>query len=144
MNSPSGPPDLPTFFIDHSLGRIAVAEALRHHGHEVRVLSELFPENREDSVWLREVGHRNWAVLTKDKGIKSRSIYIQAIVRADAAAFVLTAGNLTGPQMAEVFVRALPAIVRFVETFSPPFIVTVSRAGELTRLHPPKPKRRRR
>ena len=144
MNSPSGPPDLPTFFIDHSLGRIAVAEALRFHGHEVRVLSDLFPENCEDSVWLREVAGEGWIVLTKDKGIKNRSIYIQGIMNAGAAAFVLTAGNLTGRHMAEVFVGALPAIVRFVEAFSPPFIVTVSRAAELACLYPQRPRRRRR
>ncbi|MEK6712177.1 MAG: hypothetical protein AABZ64_16540 [Nitrospinota bacterium] len=144
MSSTSEPPDLPVFFIDHSLGRIAVPEALRHHGREVKVLSELFPESCEDAVWLQEVGRRGWIVFTKDKGIKNRSIYIQAIMNAGAAAFVLTAGNLTGAQMAEVFVKALPAIVRFVEAFSPPFIVTVSRAGELACLYPPKPKRRRR
>ncbi len=47
---------------------------------------------------------------------------------------MLTAGNLHGDEMAEIFVKALRAISRFVARNSPPFIARVTRGGSVTML----------
>jgi len=46
-------------------------------------------------------------------------------------AVVLTAGNLTGPQMANAFVKALKAIRRRAGTARPPALFTFGRDGKL-------------
>lgn len=143
-SSSSKPPDRPTFFLDHSLGRVRVRTALRAEGFQAEVLADHFPEDVEDRIWLHEAGARGWVVLTKDKRIRNRRIEIDAIMNAGVAAFVLTAGGLTGSEMADVFVKALPRMVRFLEANPPPFICTITRSGMISRFLPKeKPKRKR-
>jgi len=49
-----------TFFIDRSLGRFAVAEALRGAGVWVETHDQHFQQDEQDGVWLLEVGRRGW------------------------------------------------------------------------------------
>src|SRR5438876_7899284 len=46
------PPESLVFFIDRSLGRKKVPEALRAAGLDIRVHDELFPQATQDVVWL--------------------------------------------------------------------------------------------
>jgi hypothetical protein len=55
------------FFIDHCLGRLHVAEAIRQRGYRVELLADCFDKETFDQDWLRDVGDRGWIVLTKDK-----------------------------------------------------------------------------
>lgn len=135
-NSKLKPPDQPTFFLDHSLGTIKVRLALENEGANVEVLADHFDVGAEDIEWLPEVGKRGWVVLTKDKRIRRRTIEINALISSGVSAFVLTAGGLTGEEMGEVFVRAHPAMLRFVKKNPPPFIATVSRKGKVSRYYP--------
>jgi hypothetical protein len=48
------------------------------------------------------------------------------------AAFVLTAGDLTGAEMGEALVKVLPRMRRMVAKHVRPFIATVSRSGDVT------------
>ena len=48
----------PEFFLDRSLGRHVVADALRAEGLVVQTLAERYPETEEfvdDEIWIREV-----------------------------------------------------------------------------------------
>ncbi len=47
-------------------------------------------------------------------------------------AFILTAMGLTGVEMAEILVRNLPRMQRFVDTRVRPFVATITRTGEIT------------
>ena len=71
-NSSSKLPSRYAFFIDRSLGRKIVADALRQAGAEVHVHGDHFPPDARDEEWLRVVGQRGWIVLTKDKMIRYR------------------------------------------------------------------------
>ena len=55
-------------------------------------------------------------------------------MQAEVRAFVLTAGNIDGTGMAEIFVKALPKMKRFVAKHSPPFIATVTKSGAVSML----------
>ena len=55
-------------------------------------------------------------------------------MQAGVRAFVLAAGNLSGREMAEVFVKALPAMRRFVTQHSSPFIARVTQSGAVSML----------
>ena len=58
------------FFIDRSLGKIAVATALRNAGARVEVHDDHLPQNAKDKEWLGYVGKRKWVVLTQDDRIR--------------------------------------------------------------------------
>jgi hypothetical protein len=50
------PPKRPTLFIDRSLGKYIVANALRGVGANIEVHDNYFPQDTADDVWLRYVG----------------------------------------------------------------------------------------
>ena len=48
---------------------------------------------------------------------------------AKVGAFILTSGDLQGEEMAQIFVKALPTISRFLAKHRKPFIAKVARSG---------------
>jgi hypothetical protein len=58
---------LHVFFVERSLGRRVVADALRQAGVRVEIHADYFADRTEDPVWLSQVGPRGWIVLMKDK-----------------------------------------------------------------------------
>lgn len=95
------PPEV-VFFLDRSLGRVHVSQALRALGARVEIHDDHFPLDARDADWLPEVGRRGWVVLMKDKRIRRNRLERDALLASGVRAFVLTSGNLTGPEMAEV------------------------------------------
>jgi hypothetical protein len=98
----------------------------------VQIHDDHFRQGAEDVEWLPEVGQRRWIVLTKDTQIRYRTPERIALMQAGVRAFVLTAGNLSAREMADIFVQALPAIRRFVANHQPPFIAKVTRSGAVS------------
>ncbi len=133
-SSSSKPLEPLVFFLDRSLGKHKVAAALRQAGARVEIHDDHFPPDARDQDWLRQVGARGWIVLTKDRRIRYRGPEREALLRAHVAAFVLTAGNLTGEDMAEVFRKALPAMHRLTTRHPPPFIASIRRSGSVSML----------
>ncbi len=107
-SSKSRPPEPLEFFIDRSLGRNLIADALKQAGHVVHIHDDHFKQDEEDAVWLKAVGARRWIILSKDKMIRRRFLERDALIHASARAFFLGSGNLTGEEMARAFVAALP------------------------------------
>lgn len=132
MSSKSKPRDLPTFFVERSLGGRVVPSALRLAGVEVEIHNDHFAQDSKDEEWLSEVGRRGWVVLTKDQRIRYRPTELNALMKARVRAFVLTAGELQGREMAEIFLRALPSISRCLGKTPPPFIARVTRGGDVS------------
>ena len=134
MNYTPAQPDPLVFFIDRSLGKKTIADALKREGAEVYVHDDLFPADTEDEIWLREVGNRKWVVLTKDLRIRYRTSERLAVKAANTAMFALTARDCQGSEMADIFVKALPRIARFLKKNRPPFIAKVTRRGDVSML----------
>lgn len=88
-----------------------------------------FPPDARDDEWLESVGRKNWVVLTKDRRIRYRKLERDALLRNGVRAFVLTAGDITGEEMAWLFVKALPRLQRLLTRIRRPFIAAISRAG---------------
>lgn len=124
----------PVFFLDHSLGTTEVAIALRAAGSRVEILLDHFASDAPDETWLVEVGSRGWVVLTKDQRIRRRHVEISALRAANVAAFVLTAGDLKGSEMAAAFVKAIPRIEKALRDHESLFVAGVSPAGDVTLL----------
>lgn len=120
------------FFIDRSLGRKFVAEALRDAGATVEVHDDHFPQTTPDVDWLTEVGRRGWVVLSKDERIRRNRIERAALESARVRAFFLTQQDITGPEMAELFRHALPGMANRAVSQPAPFIYTISRSGKFS------------
>ncbi len=106
-----------------------VIEALVGAGLELRLHRDFFEPDCPDAEWLPEVTKKKWVVLTKDKGIRRRPIERQALLIPNARSFILTAGEMTGEEIAATFVRHLNRIQRLAKNAKPPFIATVTRDG---------------
>lgn len=122
------------FFVDRSLGKRVVAQSLRDAGARVEVHDDYFPENATDVDWLTAAGQRGWVVLSKDEQIRRNPLERDAIKAARVKAFFLTQQGLSGPEMGEIFVKALPGMVRRAVRQPGPFIFTVSRSGVFSRV----------
>jgi hypothetical protein len=99
---------------------------------------DVFPQDVDDEVWLEEAGRRRWIVLTRDDRIRYRPAEQRALVRAGTAVFCLNPSKeMTGEEMAEVFVTALPRILP-VAASSPAggFVKGVNRRGQIRHLFP--------
>ena len=120
-----------TFFLDEGLGNKVIPSALRSVGVRVEVLRDHFAGGVDDAEWLSEVGRRGWYVLTKDDRIRKRPVELRASIDSSVGAFILPSGNMSGPEMAQAIVNALPAIIKVIERRSPPFIYRISRSGTI-------------
>jgi hypothetical protein len=72
-------------------------------------------------------------VLTKDEAMQHNEIEKTAIKNAKVRVFILVRGNLSGSEMASIFVRALPSMARIIQNQEPPFIVRVYRDGKVSK-----------
>lgn len=92
-----------------------MADALRGEGLAVQTLAERYPEVDEfvaDEVWIREVTAEGLVILMKDDRIRRKPREQQAILESGARAFVVTNANLTGEQLAELFVENRHRIIQ--------------------------------
>jgi len=117
--------------VDRALGTRTIAEGLREQGCRVEIHDRHFSQAAKDAEWLPEVGRRGWVLLTKDRHIRTRQNELVALLAAGVGAFVLTAGDLSGPGMAAAFVRALPKMRRILVGQPRPFIAHVSATGSV-------------
>ncbi len=124
----SPPTPQPKFFIDRSLGRVAVPKGLRDDGWDVVTLAEHYGMPRDEEVadteWIADAASRGWAILMKDKRIRHRSAEIEAVATHQAKCFVITRGDLTSAEMLRRFTANKRAI--FDATATPgPYIYSV-------------------
>lgn len=120
-----------TFFIDRCLGKRYIATVLRDSGIAVEIHDDHFSQNVEDVNWLPEVGKRGWVVLTKDANISKNQLERMAVANAGVSLFVLASQNLSGKQMAEIFLASITKMQEFVRTYPSPFIAKVYRDGRV-------------
>jgi len=72
-------------------------------------------------------------VLTKDKHLRYHTVETHALITAKVRAFVLTArGDLSGAEIGQIFVKALPVMKQLCATVPPPFVAHVSRDGNVS------------
>jgi hypothetical protein len=128
-------PDETVFFIDRSLGRRWVAEALARSGLRSEIHDAHFASNAQDVEWLRVVGERGWIVLTKDDRIRRNPPEQRAVLEAGLRVFVIKIKDATGPEIAALVERRASALADFARAHAAPFVALVShRAIRLVRL----------
>ena len=120
------------FFVDRSLGRKHLPEALRAEGMTVHTMASVYGENRAQSLkdvdWLADAGKQGWVVLHKDSAIRRRPAELQALRNAKLRTFCLVNAQLKGHEQTARFIDNLEAIIR--RSSRPgPFIYAISERG---------------
>ena len=128
------PVEIAVFFIDRSVGKKTVANALREAGLHVEIHDDHFTQDAADQDWLTAVGQRRWYVITQDDRIRYRRLEAAAVRAAKVGMFVVVSKNLTGAQTAQVILKALNRIRRFIASHRRPFIAKIYRDGRVERM----------
>jgi len=126
------------FFIDRSLGRHRVPEALRKSGWSLRTHHEVYGERDEqvpDVEWLEFCGRLRLPVLSKDRRLRYRPAEIEAIRRFGVHAFLLTSGSLLAAEQAVRFDRNRESIEEKCAADGP--IIYAVQALRIVRVFPP-------
>ena len=114
MPRPAPPP--PEFFIDRSLGRHIVAEALRSHGYTVHTMADVYPDGADEHItdeeWISRADQEAWVALTKDERITRRPQEQSALSDSHLRVFAIGNQHLTGPQMASYYVTNINRIIQ--------------------------------
>jgi uncharacterized protein with PIN domain len=109
-------PDPPEFFVDRSLGRHLLPDALRQAGYEAHTLASVYGEQKAqlvaDEEWLALAGERAWVVLTKDDAIRRRAAELEVVERHAVRMFCLTKANLRGDEQRDRFITNINRIVQ--------------------------------
>ena len=131
--SAAKPPEEIVFFVDRSLGKIDVPDALRVAGYRCERHDDHWDQATEDSVWLAGVAARKWVVLTKDERIRYRPLELKALEAARLRTFILICGNVRGSDAARILLAAIPRILAVVEAQKGPFIYYVYKNSTVKR-----------
>lgn len=131
----SGTSELPNvpLFLDRALDFDTLYNALNGAGAIVFRHRDHFEDDALDPDWLPVVGHQGWAVLTKDKAMQHSEIEKAAIKNARVRVFILVRSDLSGVEIATIFIKALPAMVRLLRRYSPPFIAKIYRDASVVK-----------
>lgn len=100
-------------------------EVLRQKGVNVQPHAVWFRHNTEDVDWLRVVGEKKWVVFTADISIGRRPLELDALLTAGVRAFAPIQAQLTGREMAQLFLDAMPQILQTLEEHRYPFIAKI-------------------
>jgi len=119
------------FFIDRCLGGKCVAEVLRKSGITVETHDDHFDKGAQDVEWIPKVGQRGWIVLTKDKNISKNHLERLAVASAGIKMFILASQDLSGSDMAAIFLKSIIAMQEFVRKHPAPFIAKIYRDGSI-------------
>lgn len=120
-----------TFFIDRCLGNKLIVETLRSAGVNVEIHDDHFGKNTQDVDWIIEIGKRGWVILTKDARIGKNKVERLAVADAGVRMFVLVSQNLSGADMANIFLKAIPEMDKFILKNIAPFIAKVDRDSKV-------------
>lgn len=104
------------FFIDRSLGRKHLAQALEARGLIVHTMASVYGERvaqeLDDERWLADAGARDWIVLMKDDAVRRRPAERDALSEANVRAFCLTNAQLRAAEQSARFIDNIERILR--------------------------------
>jgi len=119
-------PEPPVFFIDRSLSKRTFARLFAAANVACRLHDEHFPPDTPDTEWIRAVGSRGWIILSVDRRIRYNPPEKQAFLESGTFAFMIASRQpLRADEMAEIYLRAMPAISRALASHQPPIVFKV-------------------
>lgn len=84
--------------------------------------------NVPDQEWIAFAARKRWVAVSHDRNIKSDPIAIRTVMEEGLRLFIVRGKHLTGPDKAQLFIDAQPAVHRELARHAEAFIATVHRA----------------
>jgi hypothetical protein len=131
-SSSASPPDNPVLFIDRCAWSNRLGEALTAAGIAFIPHHQRFAPNCPDEDWLPVAGKEGWIVLTRDKNIRRKPNELQAFKANRVLAIVLSSGQASAADTADLVIRLYPKLMRKVQNAKPPAMFTVTLAGTIS------------
>jgi hypothetical protein len=119
------------FFVDRTLGRYKVPNALRATGIHIEAHHEHFDDDALDTEWIEKCAEEGWVVLGNDKNNKKNRYERALIINGGIAAFYLTSGMYQGEDEAEAIIKALKRIANLLMSEPRPFIARIHLDGRV-------------
>lgn len=105
----------PVFFLDRSLGRYEITDAIVARGYEVHTLWSVYGDDQEewveDEVWIEEGALAGWILLSKDD-VRYNPGFDDLMDRCAARVFFLSRQDLPGPTQVAWFMANLNRIIQ--------------------------------
>lgn len=117
-----------TFFFDNNLGQNLVI-GLRAFGEDVVHLTEKFPHNTPDEIWLKEIGEKNYVLITRDERVRWNPAELSAFCKNKVGAFFLGGKNLNKWGIIQQLIRNWPQIVDLSGKTRKPFAFRIPPHG---------------
>ena len=127
----AAPPDTPVLFIDRCAWSHKLGEALTKIGVPFIPHHEKFEPACPDEEWLEAAGTQGWIVLTRDKNIRRKPNELRAFREHGVIGFVLTAGDASAADTAELVTAIYPKLLRKVRRVKPPAMFSITLAGAI-------------
>jgi predicted nuclease of predicted toxin-antitoxin system len=125
----AAPPEQITLFIDRCAWSRLLGEALEQLGVPYVAHHQRFSPDAPDEVWLEAAGREGWVVLTRDQHIRRRPAELEAFREHKVIVFVLTAGNASAAETADLLTHLYDKIQRLATQAIPPVMYNVTRSG---------------
>jgi hypothetical protein len=116
------------FFFDQNLSH-HLSDGLNAFGENVVHLRDHFPQDVDDTTWLKFVGQNNLTVITRDKRLRWNPAELAAFRRFKVGAFFLAGKELNRCKMIQMLIRHWPKIKKYASTTSRPFAFTIPPSG---------------
>lgn len=114
------------FFLDRSMGRNVVANALRAAGAIVEVHDDHFEEDTPDVEWIASVSKRRRVAILRDEAVLKVAGEFDCIVRNHARLVMPDVRKGNAAAWSHTLVECLPKIVRYVAKHDGPYFIRCS------------------
>jgi hypothetical protein len=133
--------DRPVFFIDRDTGGRLLAEALRPHGYQIELHDVHFPQDTEDTDWIKAVAALGWTVLTCDRNIARKEPECSKFSTAATHTFILYAlTQVSRERRVPLMLELLPKLCRLLTSGASYGIYRVYTDGRIEKATRIKPK----
>ncbi len=134
VSSSASPPDYPVLFIDRCAWSNRLGDALATANIVFIPHHQRFALDCPDEEWLPVAGNEGWVVLTRDKNIRRKPNELLAFKKNRVLAIVLSSGQASAADTAELVVRLYSKLMRKLQNTRPPAMFTVTLAGTISRV----------
>lgn len=117
-----------SFFIDRNSGGRTFREILKAAGLNVVLHDDLFEKTTHDEEWLKKVSELGHVVITGDKDVIRRVLFLKQLATSRAYVFILYGLNGASPQgKAGCILTAMDKIRELIKSHEPPALWKISK-----------------
>ena len=116
------------FFFDNNLS-INLTQGMKSFGEDVVHLKEIFPEETDDTEWLKYIGEKKLILITRDLRVRQNPVERNALLKYKVGAFFLGGKNLDRCKIIRQVVQNWPRIKEYASKTKPPFAFRIPPKG---------------